>query len=150
MKITPIDIQQQQFKGKMIGGLDPDDVDSFLQAVAAEMEDLIRENEGLKEELSIRTREADDSGEKEKSFRETMLAAHAVIGEMKQNAEKQAMLIIAEAELNAERLIVDSEQRLAQIKADIEEARRQKIQFETSFKALLESHSRMLNVNEQS
>jgi cell division initiation protein len=32
MKITPLDIRQQQFKGKMLGGLDPDDVDSFLQA----------------------------------------------------------------------------------------------------------------------
>ena len=38
MKITPIDIQQQQFKGRMFGGLDQEDVDVFLQSVAAEME----------------------------------------------------------------------------------------------------------------
>ena len=50
MNITPLDIQQQQFKGKMLGGLDPLDVDAFLQMVAAEMESLIRENSELKEQ----------------------------------------------------------------------------------------------------
>ncbi|MRR06034.1 MAG: DivIVA domain-containing protein, partial [Deltaproteobacteria bacterium] len=28
MKITPLDIQHQQFKGKLFGGLNPDEVDS--------------------------------------------------------------------------------------------------------------------------
>ena len=50
MKITPLDIQQQQFKGKMFGGLDPEDVDTFLQLVAGELEELIRENTELKDQ----------------------------------------------------------------------------------------------------
>ena len=50
MNITPLDIQQQQFKGKMLGGLDPNDVDAFLQMVASEMESLVRENSELKEQ----------------------------------------------------------------------------------------------------
>jgi len=48
VKITPLDIQQQQFKGKLFGGLDPEDVDAFLQMVAQEMEALIRKNSELK------------------------------------------------------------------------------------------------------
>ncbi len=47
MKITPIDIQQQQFKTKFFGGLDPEDVDAFLQTVSQEMENLSRENSDL-------------------------------------------------------------------------------------------------------
>jgi DivIVA domain-containing protein len=50
VKITPLDIQQQQFKGNMFGGLDSADVDAFLQTVSGEMEDLIRENTELKEQ----------------------------------------------------------------------------------------------------
>ena len=50
MNITPLDVLQQQFKGRIFGGLDPDEVDGFLQQVSQEMELLIRENNDLKEQ----------------------------------------------------------------------------------------------------
>ena len=150
MKITPIDIQQQQFKGKMLGGLDPEDVDAFLQTVAAEMESLVRENNELKEQQARQSREILDMAEKEKELREIMLAAQRVIEEMKGNAQKEAALIIGEAELKAERIIADSERQLGELKARIEDIRRQKIQFEMSLQSLLDSHSRMLSGDEPS
>jgi cell division initiation protein len=150
MKITPIDIQQQQFKGKMFGGLDPEDVDAFLQTVAAEMENLVRENNELKEQQARLTREMLDMAEKEKELREIMLAAQRVIEEMKANAQKEAGLIIGEAELKAERIIADSERQLGELKARIEDIRRQKVQFEMSLKSLLDSHGRMLSGDEPS
>jgi cell division initiation protein len=150
MKITPIDIQQQQFKGKMFGGLDPDDVDAFLQTVAAEMENLIRENNDLKEQQARNNREISEMAEKEKELREIMLAAQRVIEEMKLNAQKEASLIVGEAELKAERIVADSERHLGELKARIEEIRLQKVQFEISLKSLLETHARMLSVNEPS
>ena len=149
MKITPIDIQQQQFKGKMLGGLDPADVDVFLQSVAAEMENLVRENSELKEQLARQNREISDMAEKERDLRETMLAAQRVIEEMKANAKKEAALIVSEAELKAERIVADSERQLGDLKAAIEDMRRQKIQFEHSLRSLLDSHARMLTGDEQ-
>lgn len=53
MRISPLDIQQQQFKGKMFGGLDPEDVDQFLQTVAEAMEELLREIAELKAEAPL-------------------------------------------------------------------------------------------------
>ncbi|HPX60764.1 MAG TPA: DivIVA domain-containing protein [Deltaproteobacteria bacterium] len=150
MKITPIDIQQQQFKGKMIGGLDPDDVDAFLQTVAAEMENLVRENNELKEQQSRHNREMMELSEKEKDLREAMLSAQRVIEEMKLNAQKEASLIVGEAELKAERIVADAERQLGDLMARIEDVRRQKVQFEISLKSLLESHSRMLSGHEPS
>ena len=150
MKITPIDIQQQQFKGKMLGGLDPDDVDAFLQTVASEMENLIRENNEMKEQQARHNREMQEMAEKEKELREIMLAAQRVIEEMKLNAQKEASLIVGEAELKAERIVADSERRLGELKARIEEIRLQKVQFELSLKSLLDSHSHMLSGDEPS
>jgi len=149
MKITPIDIQQQQFKGKMFNGLDPDDVDAFLQTIAGEMENLIRENNELKELQARHNREMAEVSEKEKDLREAMLAAHRVIEEMKHNAQKEAALIIGEAELKAERIVADSERQLGELKARIEDIRRQKIQFEISLKSLLDSHARMISGDDQ-
>ena len=148
MKITPLDIQQQQFKGKMLGGLDPEDVDAFLQTVAGEMENLVRENNELKEQLSRQNREMTDMAEKEKDLRETMLAAQRITEDMKANAQKEASLIVSEAELKAGRIVADAETRLVEIKVHIEEMRRQKIQFEASLKGLLESFSRQISGDE--
>jgi len=148
MKITSLDIQQQQFKGKMFGGLDQEDVDAFLQNVAAEMENLIRENNELKEQQSRHNREMFDIAEKEKELREVMLAAQRITEDMKNNARKEADLIITEAELKAERVVADAERQLGELKARIEDVRRQKIQFEMSLKALLDSFSRQLSGDE--
>ena len=149
MKITSIDIQQQQFKGKMLGGLDPNDVDAFLQTVASEMENLVRENNELKEQQSRQSRDMLDMVEKEKDLRDTMLAAQRIIEDMKANAQKEASLIVSEAELKAERIVADSERQLGELKARIEDLRRQKIQFEMSLKALLDSFARQLSSDEQ-
>jgi cell division initiation protein len=150
MKISPIDIQQQQFKVKTWRGLDPDDVDAFLQSVASEMENLIRDNSELKEEQARHNSEMRVMAEKEKDLRETMLAAQRIIEEMKHNAQKEAALIVGEAELKAERIVADAERRLGDLKTRIEDVHRQKIQFEMSFKGLLDFHARMLSGDEPS
>jgi cell division initiation protein len=149
VKITPLDIQQQQFKGKMLGGLDPNDVDSFLQVVAQEMESLIRENEELREQTRKFSLQMDEMSQRETNLRETMLAAQKISEEMKNNAQKEANLIISEAELKGERILAAAEQKLAQLNSTIHEMRRQKLQFETALKSLLETHMKMLTVGDE-
>ena len=149
MKITPLDIQHQQFKGKLFGGLNPDEVDSFLQTVAQEMENLNRENTTFREQLQKFAAEAEILTQREKDLRETLLVAQKITEEMKNNAQKEAELIIAEAEVRAEKILADSENKLNQLRNDIQELRRQKTQFETSFRSLIESHNKMLSLHEE-
>jgi cell division initiation protein len=149
MKITPLDIQQQQFKGKMFRGLDPDEVDAFLQTISREMEDLIRENSELKEQLRRNADSLSELSAKEVQLRETMLAAQKITEEMKNNAQKEANLIISEAELKADKILADANLKLAQLSSQIQDLRREKLQFETSFKSLLDSHYKMLNLTDE-
>jgi cell division initiation protein len=149
MTITPLDIRQQQFKGKMLGGLDPDDVDSFLQAVAVEMEGLLRENTELKEQANRQARELTDHSQREKDLRETMLAAQRITDEMKANSQKEAELIVSEAQLQARRLVDEAERKVADLQARIQDVRRQRLQFEAELKSLLDNHARMLGNGEQ-
>jgi len=146
MKITPLDIQQQQFRGKIFGGLDPDEVDGFLQQVSQEMEQLVRENNDLKEFQRKAAIDLEEMNLREKALRETMLAAQRIIEEMKSNAQKEATLIITEAELHGEKLLAAAEARLVELRTEIQELRRQKQQFESSFKSLLDNHYNMLTV----
>lgn len=147
MQISPLDIQQQQFKGKMFGGLDQDDVDSFLQLVAQQMEELIRENTELKEQTRKAAAEMDELRRREADLRETMLAAQKISEEMKANAQKEATLLISEAELKADRILADAENRLLQLSNQVQDLRRTKLQFEASFRSLLESHLSMLSAD---
>lgn len=147
MTITPLDIRQQQFKSKMIGGLDADDVDSFLHAIATEMENLLRENGELKEQASRQVRELAEHAQREKDLRETMLAAQRITDEMKLNAQKEAELIVSEAKLQGSRLLDEAERKVAEQQARIQEVRRQKLQFEAELKGLLDNHLRMLAGN---
>jgi cell division initiation protein len=148
MNITPLDIQQQQFKGKMLGGLDPNDVDAFLQMVAAEMESLIRENTELKEQAKKISLHLEELSQREATLRDTMLAAQKVTEEMKANAQKEAHLIISEAELRGERIVAEAENRLLQLNSQIHEVRRLKLQLETNLKSVLEAHLKMLTLEE--
>ncbi len=149
MKITPLDIQQQQFKGKIFGGLDQEEVDAFLQAVSQEMEDLSRENTELKEQLRRNADAVAEMSAREAQLRETMLAAQKITEEMKANAQKEANLIISEAELKGEKILADAELKLAQLNSQIQDLRREKLQFETALKSLLDTHYKMLSLNEE-
>jgi len=149
MTITPLDIQQQQFKGKMFGGLDADDVDAFLQAVAAEMETLLRENNELKEQVNRQTRELAEMAERDKELRETMLAARTITEEMKANTQKEGELIIAEAQMQARRLVDNAERTVAELQVKVQDVRRQRLQFEIELKGLLDAHARLIEHGRQ-
>jgi cell division initiation protein len=148
VKITPLDIQQQQFKGKFFRGLDSEDVDAFLQMVAGEMEDLVRENTDLKEQARRISADMDDMKQRETDLRTTMLAAQKITEEMKANSQKEANLLISEAELKAEQILADAERRLAELKNQIQELRREKLQFESALKSLLDTHYKLLALDE--
>lgn len=148
MKITPLDIQQQQFKGKLFGGLNPEEVDTFLQLVARELEELARENSELREKVRKAEIAEEEIAQRDKEIRETLLAAQRVIEEMKNNAAKEAGLIVAEAEIKADRLVAEGENRIVELNNEIQELKRQRVQFESSLKSMLDSYNKLLILNE--
>ena len=56
MKVTALEIRQQQFPLRF-RGLDPGEVDKFLELVAGDMEDLVRENARLRDALARKDQE---------------------------------------------------------------------------------------------
>ncbi len=58
MKITPLDIRQKQFPRKL-RGLDPKEVRAFLELVEGDLEELVRENMQLKDDLKKRGQRID-------------------------------------------------------------------------------------------
>ena len=67
MKITPLDIRQKQFPRKL-RGLDPKEVQGFLELVEGEMEELVRESIQLKDDLKRKAQRIDEYREQEKTL----------------------------------------------------------------------------------
>src|SRR5512145_2914106 len=101
MRITPLDIQSKQFPVKF-RGFDVDEVYSFLELIREELEELLRENASLKEQLNRADAQLQEYRNMEVTLRETLMTAQQMVDEYKTNSRKEAELIIREAELKAD------------------------------------------------
>lgn len=148
MAITPLDIQQQRFRTRFGGGLDKAEVDAFLNAVAAEVERLIRESNELKDDARTSRRLLDDHRAREEALKETMITAQRVTEEIKKGAQKEADIIIGRAELEAERIQEQAVQRRSELLTDIGELKRQRAQLIGQLRGMLLTQQKLLDVAE--
>ncbi|UCH21794.1 MAG: DivIVA domain-containing protein, partial [Deltaproteobacteria bacterium] len=125
MKITPLDIQQQKFKIRF-RGFDPQEVDLFLEQIADAFESRLKANEKLQEEIRRLENESQGYKKREETFKRALLNSQKVLEQMKENAQKSSELIIAEAEVKAEKILNKAHNRLAQLHEDIAELKRQR------------------------
>ncbi len=146
MRITPIEIQQHQFKTRVFG-YDTTSVDSFLEMVADEIERLHVQNNELKESLARTRSSLDEFRDREKALQETLMTAQQVTEELKVNARKEAEILIAEAHIEGEQIIRDANERRMQLLNEIQEIRRQKISFEGSLRAVIENHLKLMDMD---
>lgn len=72
--------------------------------------------------------------------------ARQVAEDVRHQAERDAELIVAEAELKAERILSGVEARLRVIREEMISVQHQRIRFEAELRASIEGHSRMLDV----
>ena len=149
MKLTPLDIQQQQFTMRF-RGFDVREVDLFLEQMANTFEQLQRDNETLKEEVLRLRRESHGLRKREETFKRAMLHSQKVLENMKDNAEKQAELIVAEAEIKADKIIHHAQGRLNRLQEDITELKRQRVQIEVEINAIIEAHAKLLKISRES
>ena len=148
MKITPLDIQQAQFRVRF-RGFDMVEVDNFLDLVANELEELLRENNRLQEEDRQKLERIQELEGAEKDLRNALISAQQICEEMKNNARKEGELIVEEAKGNAKRIVEEAHAQAAQIGAEITQLKRQRTEFEASLRATLETHSRLLEASRE-
>jgi len=146
MRISPIDIQQQQFKSRPFG-YEKAGVDRFLESLAEELERLLRQNQDFQEELARTNATLAEMREREETLKETLVITQKITEELKSTARREVDVLMAEAEIKAERLMRNAEERRVQLIEEIQETKRQKIDFEVSLRGLLEKHIRMLDLN---
>lgn len=108
MKLSPILIKKQEFE-KSMRGYNVDEVQTFLDKISSEMEDLINENEALEQEVAALNHKVEEFQKIEKNLQDTLIKTQETSAEVVDSAKKHSALIIKEAEIKASQIIQNAE-----------------------------------------
>jgi cell division initiation protein len=144
MRLSPLDIRQQQFTARMFRGLDPQEVEAFLEDVAEEYEQVLKENATLKEQLSVHEERARRVNEVERMLTETLVTTQKLTEEMKDAARRDGQLLVREAEVQGEKVMEAARAEEAKIRSGIKDLQRTHRQLLEDLKATVERYQRML------
>lgn len=144
--MTPLDIIQRKFKISF-RGFDVREVDGFLGDVADAFQLQMNENETLRNEIEKLKQDIKEYLNREETFKLALLNSQSVMEQMKDNAQKSAEVIIADAEVKAEKILSRANGRLVQLQEEISELKRQRIQMEVRIASVIEAHSKLLELS---
>ncbi|WP_335870539.1 DivIVA domain-containing protein [Bacillus sp. 2205SS5-2] len=138
MPLTPLDIHNKEFS-RGFRGYDEDEVNEFLDQIIKDFEILIREKKELEESLHSMTERLGHFTTIEETLNKSIIVAQEAAGEVRNNSQKEAKLIVKEAEKNADRIVNESLTKARKIAIEIEELKKQSKVFRTRFKMLIEA-----------
>lgn len=143
MKITPLDIQQQQFRMRF-RGFDMVEVDNFLELLSGEFEELLKEINQLKEEDRRKQGRIAELEAAERELRETLVSVQRITDEMKTNARKEAELILEDSRTEGRKIIQNAQAEAVRLEEEINQLRRQKTELRAALLGTIEMYRRLL------
>ncbi|KRM78312.1 septum site-determining divIVA domain protein [Lapidilactobacillus dextrinicus DSM 20335] len=158
MAVTPNDIQNQKFETHF-RGYDVDQVQDFLDQVAADYNDLLLRNQQLEQSLKESQERVSYFTDLKDALNQSIIVAQDAGERVKANAHQEAELTKAEAQKKADTLVRDATNRSNQILTDAtdrsrqltveaEELRKSTRVFHQKLQVLLESQLAMVNAPE--
>jgi len=109
----------------------------------------LKQIDELRRELEDKERQLGEHRGREQTLKNTLISAQKTVEQMRANAQKEAKLLVSEAEVKAERILNNAHNRLAQIHEDITELKRQRTQFELKIRATIETYQKMLDMQKE-
>jgi cell division initiation protein len=146
MRVTSLEIRQEAFPLRF-RGYDPTAVDMFLELVAGQLEDLVKENAQLSEALESKNQEIQRMRE-EGDWKKALMAVQETSADLIRRAEQQAQSVLAAAKLKAQQLLRVAEQRRQAADQDVRELEFQRRQLLGQIRGFLEQHLPLLEAQQ--
>ena len=143
--ITPEIIESKEFK-KGFRGYNEAEVDIFLDELRDDFEATLKENEALKEKLSMYKDQVGKYSSIEETLKETLITAQSAAEDTTNAANKKARVIVQEAELQSKQMIDKANNKVVEIRNEYESLVKEFKVFRNKFKSLLEDE--MKNVDD--
>ncbi|HEV7704858.1 MAG TPA: DivIVA domain-containing protein [Gemmatimonadaceae bacterium] len=117
--LTPLDIRRYDFGAKSFRGYDEKKVEDFRNQVAEELERLTRVNQELDSKARGFHEQLRAFRERDKALNEALVSAQQLRSEIREQAEREAQLILREARAEGERQLDSIRNDTRQLEADI-------------------------------
>jgi cell division initiation protein len=147
MRMTPLDIQQMEFK-VAFRGYDKEEVNRFLEDIAQTVELLNREDAVQREKIVFLEQQLSELKRTEATLSSTLLSAQSLAEDVKRNAHREAELVIKEAEQKASEMIHQARIELTDTQRDLTALQKQRLLMVERLRASLRMFERMLEVEE--
>jgi cell division initiation protein len=137
--LTPLDVRKKRgdFK-KTMRGYDPQEVDVFLELVAERLEVLVRDNIQLRSRAETLEQQLSSSAGRERAVQEALVTAQELRADIRAQAQREADLLIQEAQAEARQRVLDSERKIETLVDSVAELERRRLRFLKTFRQLLE------------
>ena len=148
MKISPMDIQRQEF-ARALRGYDREEVRTYLNIVAEEVAALQRERDSFDQQVQNMQGLLDEHRQREAILKNTLLTAQRVSEEIREVARKQSESVVKEAEMQADRLLELAQGRAHEVERGILELRAQRTALRTDIRSVLTRLTHLLDLQEE-
>jgi cell division initiation protein len=138
MSITPIEIQNKEFE-RAFRGYKQDEVDEFLDQIAKDFEQALKDKLNLEEKISQLEEKLSQYQKLENTLHNSIIVAQETAEDVKRHANKEAELIRKEAEKEAQRVIDEARYKASRIIAEHEEIYKQAQIFKLRFRSFIEA-----------
>jgi cell division initiation protein len=112
--------------------------------VAKEFEHLIQDTRRSKEQVLRHQKQLSDYMDLERTLKQTLQSAQRSTNESRVHAEKEAALIVKQAELDGERIVEQAREEARQLMEEVRELRKAKRQLRIELKTVLEGYQDLL------
>jgi DivIVA domain-containing protein len=137
--LTPLDIRRFDF-GSAIRGYDKTRVDHFRDQVANEVERLVRQCQDLEAKARGFHEQLRAFRERDKALNDALVSAQQLRNEIREQADREAQLILREARADAERIVAEARSGLQKVEADLEAMVRQRRAYLAQIRSMVERH----------
>ncbi len=137
--LTAVDVRRYEFQVAM-RGYERARVDQFKEQVADEMERLMRANQDLDEKARGLLEQLRAFRERDRALNEALISAQQLRADMKEQASREADLIVEEARAEAARVLEAARGEVASVQLQLEQLERARLGYLAQLKALAERH----------
>lgn len=164
--LTPLDIQKKEFN-RAFRGYSMEEVDSFLDRVTSDYENLYREVQVLREKLVLSEQNIVKYREYEEVIKNAVIMAQKNAEDLRENTEKESRMHMDRARIEADQLLREAEQealavlqdagkrasemvsqaeyKVKMIREEYHRLKRETEVFKMQFRSLLEAHLKLLD-----
>jgi DivIVA domain-containing protein len=135
--LTPLDVRRYEF-GSALRGYDKTRVDQFRDQVADELERLTKVNQDLESKAKGFHEQLRAFRERDKALNDALISAQQLRAEIREQAEREAQLILREARAEAERLMEATRTEIRRLEDEVLQLGRVRRTFLAQLRVLVE------------